>query len=176
MYLNLPGEYRIHGTDVNKIYGIGMQITHGCIRMYPEDIEALYNSVPIGTPVYLVKQPIKVGWLENQLYVEAHPDLEGEEQSQTERYSMAWKLIQKATGEEEPEVDQKALNEVLNKLDGEPIAIYERAAPLVPPLPPEQEAPEPAAAPPTVNASAKSGSAEAASPPKKSSGGYYRGP
>jgi len=43
--------------------------------MYPEDIEALYNSVPVGTAVYIVKQPIKVGWLNNTLYVEAHPDL-----------------------------------------------------------------------------------------------------
>ncbi len=133
LYLNLPGEYRIHGTDVDKIYGIGMQITHGCIRMYPDDIRALYESVPVGTPVFLVKQPIKVGWLNNELYVEAHPDLEGEEMSKAQRYSTAWRLIQKATGEEEPEIDQKALNQVLTDLDGEPVAVYERAAPLMAP-------------------------------------------
>ncbi|MGZ8215486.1 MAG: L,D-transpeptidase family protein, partial [Methylosarcina sp.] len=49
--LEIPGGYLIHGTDIDKIYGIGMQITHGCVRMYPEDIEALYRSVPVGTPV-----------------------------------------------------------------------------------------------------------------------------
>ena len=65
LHLAVPGGYLIHGTDIDKIYGIGMQITHGCVRMYPEDIEALYNSVPVGTPVYMVKQPIKVGWLDN---------------------------------------------------------------------------------------------------------------
>ncbi|MBK8815286.1 MAG: L,D-transpeptidase family protein [Methylococcaceae bacterium] len=126
LYLNLPGEYRIHGTDVDKIFGIGMQITHGCVRMYPEDVETLYDQVPLGTPVYLVKQPIKVGWLNNMLYVEAHPDLEGEEMGQEQRYAVALNLIQKATGEEAPEFDQKALNQALTDLDGEPVAIYER--------------------------------------------------
>ncbi|MFZ2170810.1 MAG: L,D-transpeptidase family protein [Methylococcaceae bacterium] len=126
LHLALPGEYRIHGTDVNKIYGIGMQITHGCVRMYPEDIEALYNSVPIGTSVYIVKQPIKVGWLNNTLYIEAHPDLEGEEKSQDERYAAALTLIQKANNGELPEFDQVALNQALKDLDGTPVALYER--------------------------------------------------
>ncbi len=126
LYLNLPGEYRIHGTDVDKIYGIGMQITHGCVRMYPEDVESLYDVVPVGASVYIVKQPIKVGWLDNELYIEAHPDLEGEEMGQEQRYAVALQLIQKVTGEEAPEFDQKALNQALKDLDGEPVAIYER--------------------------------------------------
>ena len=130
LHLNLPGEYRIHGTDVDKIFGIGMQITHGCVRMYPEDIEALYKSVPIGTAVYIVKQPIKVGWLNNMLYVEAHPDLEGEEKTADQRYSSALALIQKANNDELPEFDQVALNQVLKDLDGTPVAIYERLSPL----------------------------------------------
>ena len=130
LHLNLPGEYRIHGTDVDKIFGIGMQITHGCVRMYPEDIEALYKSVPIGTAVYIVKQPIKVGWLNNMLYVEAHPDLEGEEKTADQRYSSALALIQKANNDELPEFDQVALNQVLKDLDGTPVAIYERLPPL----------------------------------------------
>ena len=127
LYLNLPGEYRIHGTDIDKIYGIGMQITHGCVRMYPDDVEALYDMIPVGTPVFLVKQPIKVGWLDNVLYVEAHPDLEGEEMSTEQRYQVALNLIRKATKEDEPDIDQKALNTALKLLDGEPVAIYERA-------------------------------------------------
>lgn len=151
LHLALPGEYRIHGTDIDKIYGIGMQITHGCVRMYPNDIEALYNSVPVGTPVYIVKQPIKVGWLDNTLYIEAHPDLEGEEMSQDQRYAVALSLIQKATQEEMPDFDQQALNEALTSLDGDPVAIYER-------LPPLEEAQEE-----TVNQD------------QASSKGYYRG-
>lgn len=130
LHLALAGEYRIHGTDIDKIYGIGMQITHGCVRMYPEDIEALYNSVKVGIPVYIVKQPIKVGWLNNILYIEAHPDLEGEEMTQDQRYAVALALIQKANNQEMPEFDQQALNQALINLDGDPVAIYERLPPL----------------------------------------------
>lgn len=143
LHLNLPGEYRIHGTDVDKIYGIGMQITHGCVRMYPEDIEALYNSVPIGTPVYIVKQPIKVGWLNNTLYIEAHPDLEGEEKTQDQRYALALALIQKANNQEMPEFDQVALNQALKDLDGTPVPLYERLPPLEEEIPATEPEPVP---------------------------------
>ena len=167
LYLNLPGEYRIHGTDIDKIYGIGMQITHGCVRMYPDDVESLYDMVPEGTPVYLVKQPIKVGWLNNQLYIEAHPDLEGEEMGQEKRYATALSLIQKATGEETPEFDQKALNQALKDLDGEPVAIYERI-----PTMETQEAQPPAA--PEVESN-QGITAPHSSGGKGSPGGYYHG-
>lgn len=126
LYLNLPGDYRIHGTDIDKIYGIGMQITHGCVRMYPEDIETLYHMVSEGTPVYIVKQPIKVGWLDNVLYVESHPDLEGEETTLEQRLATTLALIQKANNYELPEFDQTALKAALEKQTGNPTAIYER--------------------------------------------------
>ena len=150
LHLALPGEYRIHGTDVDKIYGIGMQITHGCVRMYPEDIEALYNSVPIGTPVYIVKQPIKVGWLNNTLYVEAHPDLEGEEKTQDERYAVALALIQQANNGELPEFDQVALNQALKDLDGTPTPLYERLPPLEEEIPAVEPTTEPEPVPEPV--------------------------
>ena len=150
LYLNLPGEYRIHGTDIDKIYGIGMQITHGCVRMYPEDVEQLYELVSVGTPVYIVKQPIKVGWLDNVLYVEAHPDLEGEETTLDQRFAAALRLIQKANKQEMPDFDQKALNQALKEQTGDPVAIYERLPPLEgmnETLPVRAPAPAPAPAP-----------------------------
>jgi L,D-transpeptidase ErfK/SrfK len=70
--LALPG-YLIHGT--NKPSGVGMRVTHGCIRMFPEDIEALYTTVPSGTRVHIVDQPYKMGWGNDGLYLEAHPPL-----------------------------------------------------------------------------------------------------
>lgn len=173
LYLNLPGEYRIHGTDVDKIFGIGMQITHGCVRMYPEDIEALYKSVPIGTPVYIVKQPIKVGWLDNTLYIEAHPDLEGEEKTADQRYSSALALIQKANNNELPEFDQIALNQAIKALDGTPVPIYERLTPLEEDMPASDidtiaEIVKPASAP-TAKSQKKSSSNTATSKPIKKS-------
>ncbi len=140
LYLNLPGDYRIHGTDIDKIYGIGMQITHGCVRMYPEDIDMLYHLVDEGTAVYIVKQPIKVGWLDNVLYVESHPDLEGEETTLEQRLASALALIQKANNYELPEFDQTALKDALEKQTGNPTAIYERI------ISPEEAAAEEAAA------------------------------
>jgi len=68
--LSLPG-YLIHGT--NRPYGIGMRVTHGCVRLYPEDIEALFDSVSVDTPVRIVHQPYKVGWHMGSLYLETHP-------------------------------------------------------------------------------------------------------
>lgn len=70
--LGFPG-YLIHGT--NKPYGIGMEVSHGCIRMIPEDIESLFAMVPVGTKVRIVDQPFKAGWRENALYLEVHPKL-----------------------------------------------------------------------------------------------------
>lgn len=70
--LALPG-YLIHGT--NKPYGIGMRVTHGCVRLYPEHIARLYRELPVGTPVRIIDQPVKAGWDDGVLYLEVHPPL-----------------------------------------------------------------------------------------------------
>jgi L,D-transpeptidase ErfK/SrfK len=76
MRLAIPsGAYLIHGT--NRPAGVGMQVTSGCIRLFPEDIAELYGLVPVKTKVNLIDQPTKVGWLRGTLYIERHPLLEG---------------------------------------------------------------------------------------------------
>jgi L,D-transpeptidase ErfK/SrfK len=65
--------YAIHGT--NKPWGVGRRVSRGCIRLYPEQIEALYPLVPVGTRVSVVDQPVKLGWHQGELYMEVHPDL-----------------------------------------------------------------------------------------------------
>ena len=65
--------YGIHGTDTP--WGVGMQVTHGCVRLYPEDIERLFPLVPIGTPVEFTYQPVKAGTRRGVVYVEAHRDI-----------------------------------------------------------------------------------------------------
>lgn len=64
--------YGIHGT--NEPFGVGRRVSHGCIRLYPEDIRDLFARVEIGTPVRVIYQPIKVGLKQNALFVEVHPD------------------------------------------------------------------------------------------------------
>ena len=73
MRLDIPG-YLIHGT--NRPAGVGMRVTHGCIRMYPEDIFFLYNELKIGTPVRIINEPIKLGWDERKLFLEVHNSLD----------------------------------------------------------------------------------------------------
>jgi len=73
MRLGLPG-YLIHGT--NRPAGVGMRVTHGCIRMFPEDIEFLFPNVDVNTPVRIINEPIKLGWFGNELVMEVHPVLE----------------------------------------------------------------------------------------------------
>jgi L,D-transpeptidase ErfK/SrfK len=73
MRLGLPG-YLIHGT--NRPAGVGMRVTHGCIRLFPEDISFLFGKVGIDTPVRIINEPVKIGWDGDELVVEVHQTLE----------------------------------------------------------------------------------------------------
>ncbi|MBT8421596.1 MAG: L,D-transpeptidase family protein [Gammaproteobacteria bacterium] len=72
MRLGLPG-YLIHGT--NRPAGVGMRVTHGCIRMFPEDIEYLFEQLRIETPVRIINEPLKIGWDGEELVLEVHRTL-----------------------------------------------------------------------------------------------------
>jgi L,D-transpeptidase ErfK/SrfK len=65
--------YGIHGT--NFPWAVGRLVTHGCIRLYPEDILKLFPMVPVKTPVELIYQPVKVGFKQGRIYMEVHPDI-----------------------------------------------------------------------------------------------------
>lgn len=80
--LDMEG-YLIHGT--NQPYGVGMRVSHGCVRLYPENIETLYEAVGRGTRVHIVNEPMLGGWLDNSYYVQAHPLLEDDEVDLTSR-------------------------------------------------------------------------------------------
>ena len=104
--LSIPG-YLIHGT--NKPWGLGMQVSHGCIRMNNEGIIELYPQVTEGTTVTIVDQPYKVGWLGDDLYLEVHVDKGGvkaaarsvipESTLNMQGLQMDWKAVEKAVAE-----------------------------------------------------------------------------
>ena len=71
--------YLIHGT--NKPSGIGMRVSHGCVQLFPEDIESLFSQVSVGTAVRIVNQPQLLGWQDGNLYLEAHPALEDDQRN-----------------------------------------------------------------------------------------------
>jgi len=80
--LNMPG-YLIHGT--NQPYGVGMRVSHGCVRLYPENIELLYELVDIGESVMIVNEPYLLGWRDGELYFEGHMPLEDDIVSPADR-------------------------------------------------------------------------------------------
>jgi L,D-transpeptidase ErfK/SrfK len=72
-YLTWPG-YLIHGT--NKPAGVGLRSSHGCIRLFPEDIDELFEKIPLGTQVHVVNQPYVFGWDDGQLVMQSFGSLE----------------------------------------------------------------------------------------------------
>ena len=113
--LGIPG-YLIHGT--NKEYGIGMQVTHGCVRLYPENIEQLYNLVPVGTPVHIINQPVKIGRHDDALYIESHPALA--ELSDNNQQALTLLTIAATAEQLQTDVIPSAVELALEQSDGIP--------------------------------------------------------
>lgn len=70
--LSLSG-YGIHGT--NAPWGIGKRVSHGCIRLYPEHIALLFENVSVNTPVEIIYEPVKIGFRDQNIFIEVHPDI-----------------------------------------------------------------------------------------------------
>ncbi len=64
------GSYLIHGT--NRPWAVGRRVTHGCLRLYPEEMPLLFNMVQIGTKVTIVRQPVKIGQRGDNIFIEVH--------------------------------------------------------------------------------------------------------
>lgn len=125
LYLGWAG-YAIHGT--NRPYSIGRRDSHGCIRLYPEDILALYKMVRIGTPVMVVNQPAKAGWSGDELYLEVHPsqsDADAIEAGGTPAPGAvdADELVAVAAGTKEGQLDWYAIHLAEERRDGLPVQV-----------------------------------------------------
>ncbi len=140
MYLGWA-RYIIHGT--NKPYGVGRRVSHGCIRMQPQDVEALYDMAPVGTRVHTLSQTIKVGWWRGELFLQAHPTLEqGISLEETGKIDpidvpdVREKVTAKA-GAFADRVDWTAVETALKERRGIPVQITNRQSPVaaVPPTP-----------------------------------------
>jgi L,D-transpeptidase ErfK/SrfK len=113
--LTLP-MYRIHGTDIP--WGVGMQVSHGCVRLYPEDIERLFAIVPVGTPGQFSYQTAKIGRKDGVLYAEVHDDIYGKHPAMF-RETMSMLESRGLAGE----VDQKLLEHGIADAGGLPFQI-----------------------------------------------------
>jgi L,D-transpeptidase ErfK/SrfK len=129
MRLALPGSYLIHGT--NNAIAVGMAVTHGCIRMYPDDIAELFPLVAVGTPVYLVNEPVKIAWVDGQLLLEAHPPVDAQGQTREPDLAVFEGLLEKALGDSLVAIHWDLAREELAKARGMPVLVgLAAAAPL----------------------------------------------
>jgi L,D-transpeptidase ErfK/SrfK len=126
IYLSMPG-YLLHGT--NKPWGVGMKVSHGCIRLYPEDIEMLYELVSQGENVEIIDQPVKSGWFGGVLYLEVHSmhpyGLEDKEilESNMRLLPLATKSLQDSAKHHVVNIDWKKVVNIVKKASGVPEAI-----------------------------------------------------
>jgi L,D-transpeptidase ErfK/SrfK len=122
MTLSIPS-YLIHGT--NKPDGVGMRSSHGCIRLYPEDIEALFGRVPKGTPVRIVNQPLLAAWREGQLYLEVHPPLAEEKHDLVAEAEGALKRALERAGPAAAgvEIDSAVVQRIVTEQRGIPLPV-----------------------------------------------------
>jgi L,D-transpeptidase ErfK/SrfK len=110
------GTYLIHGT--NNPIAVGLAVTHGCIRMYPNDVAALFPLIPVGTPVRLINEPIKVAWIDGELFLEAHPPVDAQGQSFEPDIEQFSDMLKTAVGNTTVAIHWDYAREVLQKADG----------------------------------------------------------
>lgn len=116
-----PGAYLIHGT--NNPLAVGMAITHGCIRMFPEDIEALFPLVPVGTKVTLINEPVKVAYVDGELLLEAHPPVDAQGQAYEPNLQVFSQLLDRALGSNTAAVNWDIAQETLQTANGMPATV-----------------------------------------------------
>lgn len=118
--LEMPG-YLIHGT--NQPYGVGMRVSHGCIRLYPENIEPLYNMVGIGEPVTIINEPYLAGWRDGELYFESHTPLEDDEITPEERMQAIFDRARNISGAFIEQAEQDQARAVAGDARGVPVRV-----------------------------------------------------
>jgi L,D-transpeptidase ErfK/SrfK len=128
------GEYMIHGT--NNPTAVGMAVTHGCIRMYPEDVAALFALIPVGTKVRLINEPLKVVWVDGQLLLEAHPPVDEEGQSVEPDLQLLSGLLNRTLGSETAAINWDLARATLQAASGIPTLVGLAAEPDQPAAPP----------------------------------------
>jgi len=118
--------YLIHGT--NKPYGVGMRSSHGCMRLYPEDIAVFFNLIPIGTKVTVVNQPYLFGWRDGTMYLQAYAVLEDDSRDWSKNGShlldqMLKPILRQRVAEHGGEIDWRRVAELTRKPRGIPVPI-----------------------------------------------------
>ena len=105
-------------SGTNNPIAVGLAVTHGCIRMYPDDVAALFPLIPVGTAVRLINEPIKVAWVDGELLLEAHPPVDAEGQSFEPDIDQFAEMLRTAVRDTTVAIHWDYAREVLQKADG----------------------------------------------------------
>ncbi|MFM7706695.1 MAG: L,D-transpeptidase family protein [Gammaproteobacteria bacterium] len=128
MRLDIPGgAYLIHGT--NNPDAVGMAITHGCLRMYPEDVERLFDLTPVGTRVALINEPVKLARFDGEVWLEVHPPVDENGQVIAVDLEAFETRLDALLGEAEVLIDWEAALRVMREATGMPTLIGLELAP-----------------------------------------------
>ncbi len=112
--------FLLHGS--HRPGGIGVRSSHGCIRLFNPDIEALFHLVPVGTPIRIVHEPLKVGWHNGHLYLEAHESLTDAKYHGCNSTAVLTRLIERAVKNAQS-VDWTSVTHAARKANGYPVRI-----------------------------------------------------
>ena len=123
--LDIPG-YLIHGT--NQPYGVGMRVSHGCVRLYPENIEYLYELVDIGESVQIINEPYLLGELDGELMVEVHAPLEDDPLSPDDRLNDLFVSYGESGGNELSIELESTIRQLAGSATGVPVQVDERGS------------------------------------------------
>jgi L,D-transpeptidase ErfK/SrfK len=128
MRLDIPGgAYLIHGT--NNPDAVGMAVTHGCLRMYPEDIERLYDVTPVGTRVSLINEPVKISRFGGEVWLEVHPPVDETGQAAAVVIETFEARLNELLGDSEAVIDWDMALRALREASGMPVLVGLELAP-----------------------------------------------
>lgn len=120
--LDLPG-YLIHGT--NQPYGVGMRVSHGCVRLYPENIELLYELVGLGESVTIINEPFLVGQKDGEWFFEGHAPLEDDEVEAEEHLQNIFAVLNSVNEKYPPDYDESLIRSITTDALGVPVKIQQ---------------------------------------------------
>jgi L,D-transpeptidase ErfK/SrfK len=120
MRLSRP-QYLIHGT--NKPWGVGIRVSHGCVRLYPEDISRLFPQVPVGTQVRIINEPYVAGRRDGLLYLEAHEPLAEDARRWKGSLEPMAKVVEKKASDLVVEVNWNKAREIARQARGIPLPV-----------------------------------------------------
>ncbi|EMA1802362.1 L,D-transpeptidase [Cronobacter turicensis] len=115
--------YAIHGTNAN--FGIGLRVSHGCVRLRNEDIKFLFENVPVGTRVQFVNEPVKATTEpDGSRYIEVHNPLSTSE-DQINNNELVPITLTKAvtTVTSQSDVDQNVVEQAVQNRSGMPVRL-----------------------------------------------------